>query len=262
MGTMHHRHVMHDPALSLFRCQRTARKAVHWHPVARLLLATASLVAPAAALPGNPLPADPMAVRVLACTGCHGKEGRAAPDGFYPRIAGKPAGYLLHQLQAFQQGRRAYAPMTALVDPLSDAYLRDIATHFAALDLPYPAPPPASAPGDMLQRGRQLALEGDAQRQLPACAACHGERLMGVQPATPALLGLPRDYVNAQIGAWRAGTRRALAPDCMAQVARQLAPEDVAAVSHWLAAQPVPLHSKPATSLPAPLPVACGGVAP
>ena len=30
----------------------------------------------------------------LACTGCHGAEGRAASDGYYPRIAGKPAGYL------------------------------------------------------------------------------------------------------------------------------------------------------------------------
>jgi cytochrome c553 len=85
---------------------------------------------------------------------------------------------------------------------------------------------------------------------------------MGVQPAIPALLGLPRDYVNAQIGAWRTGTRRALAPDCMAQVARRLAPDDVAAVSHWLAAQPVPVPSKPAATLPAPLPADCGGVAP
>ena len=32
-------------------------------------------------------------VPLLACTTCHGKEGRAGPDGYYPRIAGKPAGY-------------------------------------------------------------------------------------------------------------------------------------------------------------------------
>jgi cytochrome c553 len=239
--------------------RRAVRCLAQW----ALACLTATAVLPAAAAPQQPpLPADPMAVRVLACTGCHGKEGRAAPDGFYPRIAGKPAGYLFHQLQAFQQGRRPYAPMTALVEPLSDDYLRNIAAHFAALDLPYAAPAPATAPPAVLQRGRQLALEGDPQRQLPACAACHGAGLMGVQPAIPALLGLPRDYVNAQIGAWRTGTRRALAPDCMAQVARRLAPEDVAAVSHWLAAQPVPVPSKPAASLSAPLPLACGGVAP
>ncbi|MGE5115265.1 MAG: c-type cytochrome, partial [Betaproteobacteria bacterium] len=89
---------------------------------------------------------DTMAQRMLACTGCHGKEGRAGSDGYYPRIAGKPAGYLYRQLVNFRDGRRRYAPMTALLDPLSDAYLREIAEHFAALEIPYPPPqPPAAA---------------------------------------------------------------------------------------------------------------------
>jgi cytochrome c553 len=58
-------------------------------------------------------------------------------------------------------------------------------------------------------------------------------------PATPGLLGLPRDYVAAQLGAWRAGQRRAHAPACMAEIVRRLGSGDVAAVSAWLAAQPV-----------------------
>ena len=66
----------------------------------------------------QPVP-DTLAQRALACTGCHGKEGRAAPDGYYPRLAGKPAGYLYHQLQHFRDGRRHYGLMTRLVDPLS-----------------------------------------------------------------------------------------------------------------------------------------------
>ena len=37
---------------------------------------------------------DTIAQRALACTACHGPQGRAAPDGYYPRLAGKPAGYL------------------------------------------------------------------------------------------------------------------------------------------------------------------------
>ncbi len=82
---------------------------------------------------------------------------------------------------------------------------------------------------------------------------------MGVAPSIPGLLGLPRDYLNAQLGAWRGGKRRAQAPDCMAQVAKALAPEDISAISAWLAAQPATGH--PATTLPAPLPVDCGGVA-
>jgi len=203
-----------------------------------------------------------MAQRLLACTACHGKEGRAASDGFHPRIAGKPAGYLLQQLRAFRDGRRQYALMTALLDPLSDAYLREIAEHFAAIELPYPAPQPATAPAHVLARGRTLVLEGDATLRVPACVACHGAALTGVQPALPGLVGLPRDYLNAQLGAWRAGQRRAAAPDCMAGIARALAPQDIAAVSQWLAAQPVPAPGRPAATLPAPMPLECGGVAP
>ena len=75
---------------------------------------------------------DTMAQRVLACTGCHGAQGRAAPDGYYPRIAGKPAGYLYNQLLNFRDGRRHYALMNGLLAPLNDAYLREIAEHFAS----------------------------------------------------------------------------------------------------------------------------------
>jgi hypothetical protein len=93
-------------------------------------------------------------------------EGRAAPDGYYPRIAGKPAGYLYNQLLNFRDGRRAYALMTNLLAPLDDAYLREIAGHFAGLDLPYPAPAPlalSAADADATAR-----LVGKATRRAPA----------------------------------------------------------------------------------------------
>jgi cytochrome c553 len=74
-----------------------------------------------------------------------------------------------------------------------------------------------------------------------------------VQPNVPGLLGLSHDYLNAQLGAWRTGQRRAHAPDCMAQVARRLTPEDLSAVTAFLAAQAVPRNAKPmAAALPPP----------
>jgi cytochrome c553 len=186
-----------------------------------------------------------MAQRVQACTGCHGPQGRAASDGYYPRIAGKPAGYLHHQLLSFRDGRRHYALMTNLLAPLSDDYLREIATHFASLEIAYPPPQRPTADAEVLRRGETLVLRGDAALRIPACVACHGAALMGVAPAIPALIGMPRDYLNAQLGAWRTGDRHAIAPDCMAQVAKALAPQDIAALSQWLAAQPVPALAKP-----------------
>ena len=203
---------------------------------------------------------DTMAQRMQACTGCHGAQGRAASDGYYPRIAGKPAGYLYNQLVSFRDGRRHYALMTNLLAPLSDAYLREIADHFASLDVPYPPPQPANTSVDLLSRGETLVLRGDAALKISACVQCHGSALMGVAPAIPAIVGMPRDYLNAQLGAWRTGNRHANAPDCMAQIAQALAPADISALSQWLAAQPIPAGAKPAASLPNPLPLPCGDV--
>jgi cytochrome c553 len=197
------------------------------------------LVAPAVAAP----PQDTLAQRLIACTACHGPQGRAAPDGYHPRIAGKPALYLFNQLVNFREGRRRYGPMVYMVDHLGDAYLREIAEHFAAIELPYAAPAPASDAPALLAFGQTLAMEGDPARRLPACAACHGRALTGVAPAIPGLLGLPRDYLKGQLGAWANGQRRAHAPDCMADIARALTPQDVSAVTAWLA-----------DSLPPPLP--------
>ena len=204
------------------------------------------LLCGAAAAPAAPVAfQDTMAQRTLACTACHGKEGRAGPDGYYPRIAGKPAGYLYNQLLHFREGRRHYGLMAGLLETLSDDYLYAMALHFASLDLPYPPPQAPAAPPEVLQRGRQLALQGDAERRVPACASCHGKALTGVVPNTPGLLGLPRDYLNAQLGAWRTGQRRALPPDCMAEIARRLSPEDLSAVTAFLAAEALPANTKP-----------------
>ena len=194
---------------------------------------------------------DTIAQRTQACTACHGPQGRAAPDGYYPRLAGKPAGYLYNQLINFRDGRRHYGLMTQLVDPLTDAYLLEIAQYFSALEVPYPPPLATAASADVLARGKQLVLQGDLGRQLPACVQCHGTALTGVAPNIPGLLGLPRDYLNAQLGAWKTGQRRAHAPDCMKAVVARLGEEDIHAMSSWLAAQPLPASTKPASSLPA-----------
>lgn len=204
---------------------------------------------------------DTIAQRATACTGCHGKEGRAASDGYYPRIAGKPHGYLFNQLMNFKQGRRDYALMVHLIDPLSDAYLNELAQYFSVQDLPYPAPQPATVSADVLRNGEKLAKKGDEARKIPACIACHGDALTGTQPASPGLLGLPRSYISAQLGAWKTKQRRAHAPDCMAQVADRLSDADITSVSAWLAAQRVPDDSKPVAAGKAPLPLDCGSAA-
>lgn len=194
---------------------------------------------------------DTLAQRTLACTACHGKQGRAGPDGYYPRLAGKPTGYLYQQLLNFRDGRRHYALMAGLLAPLSDAYLMEIAQYFSSLEVPYPSPQPTTATRQMLDRGRLLVTQGDAGKKIPACTDCHGQALTGAAPNVPGLLGLPRDYLNAQLGGWQTGQRHAQEPDCMAELAQRLSAADVAAVAHWLAAQAPPADTRPLSARPA-----------
>lgn len=209
--------------------------------------------------------------RMQACTTCHGAGvtatvGRTANEVYFPRIAGKPEQYLYNQLKNFRDGRRHYGLMVGLVEHQSDAALRDMAQYFSQLELPYPEPqaPPAGTPAAAMLRGEQLALRGDVARGIAACANCHGTALQGqrAHAQIPGLLGLPRDYLAGQIGAWQAGMRKAQAPDCMAQIARTLKPEDVSAVVTWLAAQPVLAQSALNARVDIPvqrLPMPCSG---
>jgi len=225
-----------------------------------LLAAAALYAAPGHAQPARAVP-DTLAQRVAACASCHGSPSAPSPTTgphYYPRIAGKPAGYLYNQLQNFRAGRRQYPLMTYMVEHLSDDYLREIATYFSAQHVPAPVLARASLPAEQLDRGRALVTRGDPALKVPACIACHGRRLTGALPAIPGLLGLPRDYINAQFGAWRNGTRRAAAPDCMATIAGRLSLADVAAVSAWLASEPLPDDADPSADVAHPMPLACG----
>ncbi|MDM0011762.1 c-type cytochrome [Variovorax sp. J22P168] len=225
-----------------------------------LLLAVAGATASSAATPPMQLP-DTIAQRAAACIACHGREGASTDGGYFPRLSGKPAGYLFNQLQSFRDGRRFNADMTRMVQHLSDDYLRELAAYFAGLDLPYPrVPADSDASAAMLARGRALVFEGDAQRGIPACTQCHGQALTGVQPGIPGLLGLPRLYLSSQLGAWLTHDRRAPAPDCMAEVGRKLSTADINAVTSWLALQPVPADSHAVAALPGPLPQPCSAM--
>ncbi|WP_254616587.1 c-type cytochrome [Burkholderia metallica] len=203
---------------------------------------------------------DTMQARVMGCAACHGAHGEGTDNDYFPRLAGKPAGYLYQQLRAFRDGGRKYPPMNYLLAYLPDAYLRQIAEYFAAQHPPYPPPAAPVTDARVLARGQALVVEGDRAHGVPACASCHGRELTGTMPAIPGLLGLHATYVSAQLGAWRYGTRRAAAPDCMQEIATRLSGQDITAVAAWLAAQPAPSNPMPAVQDASRLPLVCGSV--
>jgi cytochrome c553 len=207
-------------------------------------------------------PLDSIEQRVQPCTACHGSEGRATREGYYPRIAGKPEGYLFNQLVNFRDGRRHFPMMVYLADLQNDSYLREMAGYFSAQHAPYPPPQPPTVSHMVLERGRVLVMDGDAKRDLPSCRSCHGARLLGVAPAVPGLLGVSVDYLIGQLGAWRNGTRAAVAPDCMAEIVHRMRPEDVGAATAWLAMQAVPEDAEAEQAFEHPPPLKCGSFPP
>lgn len=229
-----------------------------------LLAAVAAACMLGSAGAAAPVAPDTMAQRALACTGCHQTGDSAVVGGYIPRIAGKPAGYLYEQLLNFRDGRRANAPMARLLENLGDEYLRELADHFAALDVPY-APTPRARPSPTspaAQRAAAWVRQGDPQRGIPACVQCHGQALTGIAPHVPGLIGLPGDYLTGQLGAWRNGVRHGRAPDCMARIAGRLPAEAIPEIAAWLAAQPMPARPTAATTPPPSWPLSCGSIRP
>lgn len=203
-------------------------------------------------------PPDTMEERLRPCVTCHGKQGEGIADVYFPRLAGKPAGYLFNQLVAFRDGRRKYAPMNFMLAYLPDVYFEKMAQYYAGLQRPFLNTPAIAVSPEVLRQGRAIVMQGKPERDIPACAACHGARLSGREPGIPGLFGLRADYISAQLGGWRYGTRTALEPDCMQLIAARLTEAEVTAVSAWLASMPIPADTKPLPRSSERLPLACG----
>lgn len=103
--------------------------------------ASASASAPAAGLPSQPSAGAILATRgrwpdqLPACEQCHGPGGSGAgPD--FPALTGQSAAYLASQLSAWKAGTRPPGPlnlMAVVAKKLSDADIRSVSEHFAAL---------------------------------------------------------------------------------------------------------------------------------
>lgn len=201
---------------------------------------------------------DSMEARVQGCVTCHGQSGQGTSNGYFPRIAGKPAGYLYNQLLAFRDGTRRYAPMNYLVAYMPDSYLREIAEHFSRQRPPFAASETAAVDAATAARGRTLVRTGDPQKGVPACIACHGAGLTGMEPGIPGLVGLRPNYIVAQLTRWRVGERHAAEPDCMKRIATRLSDTDITAVAAWLSQQAAPKDPSPESSNLVRMPFACG----
>lgn len=80
--------------------------------------------------PTETLEGDAARARTHSCGGCHGKDGDSHSP-LNPKLNGLSGAYLLTTLKAYRDGGRANGPMRALVAPLTDEELRDLAAYYA-----------------------------------------------------------------------------------------------------------------------------------
>ena len=184
----------------------------------RALLAAFILVAAS-----NEALADAEAGRVKAepCFACHGPGGNST-QAAYPSLAEQPKQFIVSALYQFREGKRVNPLMSPMAANLSNADLNDLAAYFSAQKL---TPPAAPAGPDIVAAGEKIT-------QVNNCTACHSPQLTG-QQHIPRLAGQHREYLAAQLAAFRASTRADM-DGVMTSAAQGLTPQDIAVLAEYL----------------------------
>ncbi len=160
------------------------------------------------------------------CKNCHGSNGISA-DAIFPNLAGQDVAALYKQLEDFKAGKRNADVMGVYVSGLTAQDMLDLATYFASLPHPVVDKLPAKNPDDAL--ARQLVQKGSPARGMAPCSVCHGPVAYTV--GTPGLQGQQRAYLEQQLQAFAAGTRRNDINQQMRSVARQLTDAEISQLS-------------------------------
>ena len=202
-----------------------------------LFLAPAAVFAQDAAAQPAAVKADPAQGEKLAtevCAACHGPDGNStAPSN--PKIAAQHPDYLRKQLGDFKvkegakTADRQSAIMTPLASTLTPQDMANISAFYSAKELK----PSAARNKETVDQGRAIYRGGIADKGVPSCAGCHGPTGSGIPSQYPRLAGQYSDYTEAQLLAFREGTRQN--NPAMAAIAARLSNKEIKAVSDYIA---------------------------
>ncbi|MHB1245135.1 MAG: c-type cytochrome [Sulfuriferula sp.] len=173
---------------------------------------------------------------VAACMQCHGTNGEGRAAAGFPRLAGQNKDYLVKQLTDFKAKLRKNPLMGPVANLLSLAQINDVADYYSSLS-PWKAGSNPVPVTPQTTRGAQLVHQGNWDKGMPACFACHGVDGTGIPPHFPSIAGQNAIYIANQLNEWKAGTRINDPEGLMKAVADKLSAEDISAVSTYLANQ-------------------------
>jgi cytochrome c553 len=158
----------------------------------------------------QPSPADAQAhdIAVKVCSQCHGPGGDGGNPQF-PRLAAQQPQYLEAQLRAFRAHERAepeaqHYMWGAASRDIDESLIGAVARYFAS----QPAPKGRRGDAALVAKGKQLFQKGSPQRQIPACASCHGPEAKGNE-AFPRLAGQHEEYLLKQLRLIQSAVRKA-----------------------------------------------------
>lgn len=153
----------------------------------------------------------------------------------FPPLAGQGASYLRTQLDAFADGSRGNPIMAPIAKGLKPQQRADVAAYFASLPSGIAATP---GQADAKDKGAWLVERGRMQEGIPACASCHGPGGAGVGEHFPAIAKLSASYMQAQVDAWKQGSRPPGPLGLMEGIAKKLSSDDVNAIAQYYAGAP------------------------
>jgi cytochrome c553 len=156
------------------------------------------------------------------CVACHGEDGISL-DPVNPNLAGQSAVAIYKQLHDYQSGSRFNELMTPIAESLTEPEIVAVSAHFASLAPRMLAATTGGVPDEDIVA---LVERGDPARALPACNACHSPTAGGPLE-TPNLARQNRDYLAAQLTAYRAGERRNDIYTRMRSIAAQLTDREI-----------------------------------
>lgn len=186
--------------------------------------------------PAKPDPAKGQAIATQVCAACHANDGNS-PLPANPKVAGQIPEYLAKQLANFkpQGGKKAEREspiMAGMVANLSDADMKNIAAYYASQKLK----PAAAADKELAALGQKLYRGGKtSDGGMPACSGCHGPAGAGMPSQYPRIGGQFAEYTEAQLKAFRAGTRANDPNGMMRGVAEHLNDREIRALAEYVA---------------------------
>lgn len=162
-----------------------------------------------------------------ACVSCHGAGGNSTIS-VNPKLAGQHEGYLYKQLVNFTTADRSQPVMTTYAKLLTDEEKHNVAAWLVT----QAAKPGAAKNKDTIELGKKIYRGGIAEKNVPACASCHGASGAGIPVQYPRLSGQHQDYTVAQLGLFKAGTRKSVE---MATISKRMSDEEMKAVADYVA---------------------------